>query len=481
MAPRSAPTVPVPSADQKRVAAENYDRARQVSVTGNHDYAISLLMLCCRIDPASFPYRKALRQAQKDKYDNNLRGSRFAFFSTPRLKAKVKTAKAKRDYLKVLDHAEAVLSRNPWDAGIQMDQAEAFDALGLLDLAVFTLDQARQKFPKDATLNRALARLFEKRGDYKQAIALWQMVRAADPKDVEAAHKAKDLAASETIAKGGYNEVAAGTKESPILGKMDAHGTAAVDRVGRDVNPILKRIEADPAEPALYLQLAQVYRKHNQPDRARAALQQGLTPTGQHPTLQMELLELDLPPLRAKLQEADALLKTATARADDPDYDGPTPDDAAAIKVKLQGDILGREVALLRARADHAPGDLAHRLELGSKLLKADLVEDAISELQLARRDEKLKGRAAMYLGACFRKRNNWRLAQRNFEDALQALPAADEPARKEVLFQLATGSADANELQRALDLGHELANLDYNYKSIGKMLDDWQEKLLRA
>jgi uncharacterized protein HemY len=66
------------------------------------------------------------------------------------------------------------------------------------------------------------------------------------------------------------------------------------------------------------------------------------------------------------------------------------------------------------------------------------LIDEAIAELQQARRDERQKGRAAMYLGACFRRRNNWRLAQRNFEEALQALPAGDEAARKEVLYQRA-------------------------------------------
>ena len=42
--------------------------------------------------------------------------------------------------------------------------------------------------------------------------------------------------------------------------------------------------------------------------------------------------------------------------------------------------------------------------------------------LQQARKDEKIKGRAALYLGHAFRKRNNWRLAQRNFEEALPHL-----------------------------------------------------------
>src|SRR5205809_768385 len=140
----------------------------------------------------------------------------------PRWKAKLKAAKRCRDYLKAIEHGEQVLCRNPWDMGTQMDMAEAFDALGLSDLAVFSLDQARQKYPKDATLNRALARLFEKRGDYPKAIILWQLVKEAAPHDVEASHKAKDLAASETIQRGQYEEAAAGTKESPVLGRIEA-------------------------------------------------------------------------------------------------------------------------------------------------------------------------------------------------------------------------------------------------------------------
>ena len=194
-APRSTPTVPTPSPDQRRVAAENFARAQQVRQTGNHDYAIDLLTTCCRIDPGNVQFRQALRKTQKEKYGNDLKGSKFAFLTTPRIKAKLKTAKAGRDYLKVLEVGEQILTRNPWDKGTQMDMAEAFEALGLSDLAVFSLDQARQKYPKDLTLNRALARLFEKRGDYQKAIALWRLVQEADPKDLEAASKAKNLAA----------------------------------------------------------------------------------------------------------------------------------------------------------------------------------------------------------------------------------------------------------------------------------------------
>ncbi|HXD89242.1 MAG TPA: hypothetical protein VN641_22305, partial [Urbifossiella sp.] len=301
--PDSSPTVPPPTVEQKRIAQDSFTRAKEAIQSGNLDYAITLLLTCCKLDPANFLYRQTLRKTQKDKYGNNLRGSRFAFLSTPRWKAKVKSAKRSRDYLRVLECGEQVLARNPWDMGTQMDMAEAFDAIGLNDLAVFSLDQARQKYPRDTTLNRALARLFEKRGDFPKAIVLWQLVKEKNPSDVEAAHKAKDLAASATIQKGQYEEAASGTKDSPVLGRIESRAAEKQEKGTRETEPLRKRIEADPTEPTLYVQLASVFRKYGQDDRARAALQQGLGPTANAYQIQLALMDLDLIPFQKNLEQ----------------------------------------------------------------------------------------------------------------------------------------------------------------------------------
>lgn len=472
------PAVPPPTAEQKRIAVESFTRAKESIAAGGLDYAVSLLLTCCKLDPANFFYRQTLRKTQKDRYGNNLRGSRLAWLTTPRWKAKAKAAKRGREYLKVLEHGEQVLCRNPWDMGVQMDMAEAFDALGLGELAVFSLDQARQKYPRDATLNRALARLFEKRGDFQKAIVLWQLVREIAPQDVEAAHKAKDLAASETIQRGQYEAVAAGSKESPVLGKSEAAAVEKKDRGTREAQPLVQRIEADPTEPTLYIQLANTYRKYGQDDRARAALQQGLGPTGNAYQIQLALMDLDLVPVRKNLDAAEARLKKLRARkasdADDEDDEPLTEAELVALRAGLAKEINAREIELYRLKADRTPNDLGQRLELGQRLIKADLYDEAIAELQQARKEERLKWKAGLYLGLCFRKRNNWRLAQRNFEEALAALPESEENGRKELLFQLATGAADHDDLARAIDLGHELANLDYAFRGIGKLLDQW-------
>jgi tetratricopeptide (TPR) repeat protein len=478
--------LPAITAEARRIAAERFDRANQVVGTGNYDYAIQLLLTCCKLDPGNFLFRQTLRRTQKAKYNNNLRGSRLAFLTTFRLRAKLKNAKRSRDYIRVLETGEQILSKNPWDTGAQMDMAEAADALGLIDHAIFFLDLARQKDPKDATLNRALARLFEKRGNYTHAIGLWQLVKEVAPNDVEAAHKAKDLAASATIARGGYMDGSAERPVSPDAGTktdtrtdMQAAPVAEPqDRVSREAAPILARLDTNPTDPHLYLQLATVYRRGNQPERARATLEQGLGPTGNDFRLTIELMEMDLDAYRKNLEIADRRLARAEAGDDDGRH---SAEDLRRIRNKLLREIASREIELLRMRAERFPQDISYRLELGIRLAQAERLDEAIVELQQVRKEPRFLWKAAMHLGLCFKKRSNWRLAQRNLEEALTNVPATEEDGRKEILYHLAVGSAESGDLQRAIDLGHDLANIDFGYRDIGKLLDEWQNRLLEV
>jgi len=470
-----------PSAEQRRIAAESFDRANQVIATGNYDYGIQLLLTCCKIDVANMLYRQTLRRTQKAKYNNNLRGSRFAIITTSRHKARLKVARQRRDYLKVLEHGEQILARNPWDSGTQMNMAEACEALKLLDMAIFMLDQARQKDPRDVTVNRALARLFEKRGNFTHAIKLWQLVKEVSPSDVEASHKAKDLAASETIQRGQYEENPNNESNTPKFSKAESSNDPS-DRATREATPILAKLEATPTDANLYLQLAAVYRRNSQFDRARAVLQQGLAPTGQDFRLQLEVMELDLDPFRRNLATTDEKIRALSATGGETDLDEENSvEDLRKIRMRLLKEINSREIELFRLKADRYPSDLAHRLELGIRLSRAELLDEAIVELQQSRKDPRLQWRASIHLGFCFKKRNNWRLAQRNFEEALQNVPQGEESYRKEVLFQLAIGHAEANDLARAIDLGHELANLDFSFREIGRLIDEWQERLQQA
>jgi tetratricopeptide (TPR) repeat protein len=469
--PDQEPSVlPPPSPDQRRIVAAQFERANQVIASGNHDYGIQLLLSCCKLDAANLGFRQALRRAQKAKYKNNLRGSRLAVFSTAPAKARLKAAKQGRNYLKVLEHGEEILVSNPWDVGTQMDMAEAADALGLLDMAVWILEQARQKDPNLVPLNRALARLDEKRGTFTQAIACWELVRKAAPADIEANHQAKDLAASETIARGNYEEGMGGSSLANSGAAPGTPGGPPADPLTREAAALERRIDDQPTRAGNYIQLAALYRRERLHDQAREALERGRAATGNDFQIIVEIAEMELEPFRQNLTLAEQQLKA-----------DPQNDEKRKLRVRLLKEINSRELELFRLKADRFPTELAHRLELGIRLLKGGQLDEAIKELQLARADNRLTWKALWYLGHCFKNRNNWRLARRNFEEALQGVPQGEDGPRKEILFQLASGCAEAGELATAVDLGHELANIDFSYRDIGRLLDEWQTKLQQA
>src|SRR5437868_4031881 len=125
MSKQSSPKVPRLTHEQRVASAGQFERANQVLNTGNLEYGMQLLLNCCKIDPANPTYRQALRQAQKAKYKNNLTGQNLAFLTTLRAKVKVKTASKRGEYLKLLEFAEDVLMRNPWDVGTHLAMADA--------------------------------------------------------------------------------------------------------------------------------------------------------------------------------------------------------------------------------------------------------------------------------------------------------------------------------------------------------------------
>ncbi len=492
MSQPKTPSLPRLTHEQRLSAAGQFERANQVLTTGNFDYGIPLLVNCCLIDPGNPTYRQALRNAQRSKYKNNGKGQSLAFLTSLPAKLKLKSAFSKGNYAQVLRHAEDVCMRNPWDIGTHLAMAAAFEKLDLPGMAIWTLDQVRQVDGDNPAINRPLARLFEKAGNYATAITLWEKVRKAVPGDIEAQHKYKDLAASATIAKGRYGDAIQGAAAPAVKVTPTASDTAAQDsppepgdlprakaettrppggkknddRVPREIAALQAKIQANPTNANAYMHLAAVYRRADQFDQARDVLTSGLGPTANHFDIAMELADLDIESFRRDLAVAEEKLSRQ-----------PGNQELQTIRARLAKEIATRELDYFRQKADRYPTNASHRFEMGVRLLQCGQVDEAIRELQAIRTDPRHKGKALFYLGYCFQSRNNWRLAQRNFEEALGQLAPADEKLRKEILYQLAKGYAQTGELTRAVDLGCELANLDFSYKDIGKLLDDWQRQ----
>jgi tetratricopeptide (TPR) repeat protein len=192
--------------EQRQAAAAQHERAREVIRAGKDlSYALQLLLSCCKLDPTVIRYRKALREVGRTTAQQK-RPSWLGGLSLGKLgnRAKFKSARKAGEHRKALELGEELLARDPTDIAVQMEMAESAESLGLLDVAVWMLEHARVHDPRKTTVNRALAALYEKQKRWNNAIALWEELREANPRDHEAAHKINELSVNDTLTRGNF-------------------------------------------------------------------------------------------------------------------------------------------------------------------------------------------------------------------------------------------------------------------------------------
>jgi tetratricopeptide (TPR) repeat protein len=380
----------------------------------------------------------------------------------------LRAAKAKKDYYHALECCEDILSENPWDASALLDMAGVFEHLGLMEIAVWSAEGAMERDPADPTVNRALAGLYEKAGQFLKAINCWERVRKAKPADQEADRKMKDLAASATINRGGYERadsfhqaVADKAKTQGILDERKGGAESAEMRAQQQTADVQQRIQDTPTEPSNYLQLSQTLRRQGKLDDASALLQQALQATGGHADLQDALSEIEMERARAELAIAK---KRAAANPNDAD--------AQKLVQDLTRTCADSELREYQRRSERNPLDLNLRTELGVRLAKAGLYDQAIVELQKARGCSERRVEILTCIGRSFQAKRNLRMAKKHYEDALAALNANDQDNFKELHYVLGRVAEEMGDKENAVQHYEELAGLDYSFRDVGQRLD---------
>ncbi len=190
--------------DQRSAAAGQFQHATEIVRTnGDPSYALDLLLSCCKLDPANILYRKILREVSKE-VGGSKRGGWFGSLTNLPARGKVRSARNAGDHRKVLVLGEEFLARVPGDVHIQLDMAGSAEELGLADLAVWLLEEARRQANSDLSIVRALAHLYEREKRFPKAISLWEQVHQAEPTDIEASAKIRELSVNDTLARGKY-------------------------------------------------------------------------------------------------------------------------------------------------------------------------------------------------------------------------------------------------------------------------------------
>ncbi|MFN5290449.1 MAG: tetratricopeptide repeat protein, partial [Planctomycetia bacterium] len=275
--------------------------------------------------------------------------------------------------------------------------------------------------------------------------------------DIDAVRKAKELGASETMKRMSDNKdvVVTNQKENPAIAEEQR---------------MRGMLQDQPHWAPFYIDLATILKKGSRFEEAEATLKRGIVQCSADKRLLLELAHLEKVILTKRLEEIKEVVREDTQWP----Y-------AKVASDSIEIEQRRRDSEVLRLRTEADPGNTEARLKLGLMLLDLGDVDNAISELQLSRKDPRLAWKALAALGKCFSAKNNIALARRNLEDALKALPKEEDEPRKEILFTLAQSHAATGDFDKAVEIANEIANIDFSYQGIGKLLDEWMAKARQA
>lgn len=432
----------------------------------NWDYSIQMFSQCVTFEPDNLLFRQALRGVEMKKYGDNKAGAKMGGMKLMGPRGRIKKARLSKNWEAIDKAAEEGLAINPWDAQLNADVGEANRNLGNAAVAAFAYEKAVECDGENKGFCRALAELYEERGDFKLATGVWEKICRLDPMDGEARTRAQQAATKQVIDRGGY-EGAESTKgvmaDHEVAKRLNKQKQGQIDGPGQSEEADLQRaIRKEPDSPDGYIKLAGFYRKNKKLEDARQMLEKATEITGGDQSIK-ELAE------DVELEILDQNLRLAREAAGD--------DEADKKKLhELSREMLLRETEILRGRVDRYPADLKLKFRLGECFMKDKKYAQAIPLFQQSSQDNRMEVRALSSLGKCFMQEKKYPLARRQFEKAVPKLDPHEQQAEfKEVHYWLGRLCEASGDAESAENHYGEVLAVDYEYRDCLQRLEKLQ------
>ena len=454
---------PAAGGDKNRWASDCYRRGTEAVNKKNWDLAIEMFSMCVKLVPDNMGFRQHLRGVVQKKYNDNGTGAgAFAKTKIMGLRSRIKKSKAAQNWDDADKACEEGLLLNPWDVGLNVDLAEICKATERTDIASWAYSLAWKGDQKNVELNEAWATVLEERGQYSEAVKIWEHLLKLDPKNGKARSKISALHTMTTIDRGGYDE-AKNTRDVRADKTALRKGEALAPGQSEEQD-LIHAIRKEPENVGLYLKLANYYRKNRKLDQARERLTQAQQVSGNDHAVQELLEDVDLDQLALNL---DAAKQAAATSGKDTDRQN---------TAALSQELLKREIEVFSARVEKYPQDLNRKYDLADRLMRVQKWQQAIPQLQKAAQDPRMKGKALVALGKCFLYDKKGSLARGQFERALPELNFDHDPNQfKETYYLLGRVCEELGDKPAAEKYYGEVIVADYEYKDANERLTKLQ------
>ena len=367
----------------------------------------------------------------------------------------------------------SALKQDPWDSAILVLLAQACGELGYQECQLYYFRWALEAAPEDVTVNREMALALAALGYFDQAIDCWKRVLKAKPDDHEVEKIIARLSVDKTIHQGGYGQVKrakgdpAETGQFPSVANLSSRANVETDSKAEELpsdeseeKRLSGAIESDPAEISNYLDLAQLYSRHNRLTQSERVLTRALAASGGDLKVREQLEDTQL---RRVHQQVDIAIARARSEG---------TQQAVDLARRMEIEANQAELEIYAARVNRKPTNIRLQYELGLRLKRSGKYREAISAFQAAREDSRRKALLQVHLGECFQQIRQFKLAATSYEAAVQLCEETDLETKKLALYRAGVLATEMKDTERGETHLTQLAALDFSYRDVAERLD---------
>ena len=460
----------------KKVALTELDPRLQKQITAadqqlktNPQYAIEVLTGILVRNPGCIEVRRTLRKAQKA-----LHGTKKGLFDgIAGALTSGKIAKAvEADPIAAIAAAEEVLAKKPIDSNANKTIALAATKLEFHDLAAFAYEELANNEPSEIQHFVDLANVWIAAGENDNALNAADRGLKLFPGNGDLQEAVRKASVNKTMKKGNWEDK--GDFQSKLKDKDEA---LRLDQSARTVTDsatalaqaaeLAQKIQASPDSLDLYREIVRMFLIAEDLDSSIAWLQRGRMTTLGKADTSLERQESDLI-IRQYERNSKQLREAITANP----ADAASKDALAKNETELNDYRLKTSIALV----ERYPNDFAYRYELGTLLLAANRLEDAVQQLQYAQRNPKFRQPALLAIGRAFSQGGKYDLAIEQLTAAKSEVQMMND-LKKDIIYSLGDTFEKMGKDKEAVDEYKIIYMADSGYRDVAKKINDFYER----
>ena len=314
---------------------------------------------------------------------------------------------------------------------------------------------------------------YEALGELDKAIVACQRACKLKPEDGELADEYKRLSAEMTVASGKYDQEGdfrQSIKDRESQEKLQAQESVVKTEDYRRsaVEEARRAIAQEPNLPRNIFNLAEALSdlRNDKAENEAIKLLEDTYKTKRDFSFKQRAGQLRIKQLKRKIREAETALATKGGDAQ-----------AKSKVAELSAQLNNTELEHYRLCVENYPTDLRAKYEYGVRLVRDKRYDEAIPLFQEAQRDPRHKISAMDKIGLCFFMKGWFTDAIDVFTRAIEAYEIKDDSVAKELRYNLARSYQEQGNTEKALEIYHRIAQLDFAYKDIRQQIDKLRGK----